>query len=71
VLAGGVLRVALFPGHVTATLAGVLFGALAGTALALAAALLSAGLCLLAARSVGADAVGSLLAIAGCAGVNG
>ena len=48
----------MFPGHVTATLAGVLFGALAGTALALAAALLGAGLCLLAARSVGADAVG-------------
>ena len=65
VLAGGVLGVAMFPGHVTATLAGVLFGALAGTALALAAALLGAGLCLLAARSVGADAVGSLLGIRG------
>ena len=45
----------------TATLAGVLFGALAGTVLALAAALLGAGLCLLAARYLGADAVGSLL----------
>ena len=65
VLAGGVLGVAMFPGHVTATLAGVLFGALAGTALALAAALLGAGLCLLAGRSVGADAVGSLLGIRG------
>ena len=65
VLAGGVLGVALFPGHVTATLAGVLFGALAGTALALAAALLGAGLCLLAGRSVGAEAVGSLLGIRG------
>ena len=65
VLAGGLLGVALFPGHVTATLAGVLFGALAGTALALAAALLGAGLCLLAGRYVGADAVVSLLGVRG------
>ena len=61
VLAGGVLGLALFPGHVTATAAGVLFGALAGTALALAAALLGAGLCMLAAGRLGADALGSLL----------
>jgi uncharacterized membrane protein YdjX (TVP38/TMEM64 family) len=61
VLAAGVLGLALFPGHVSATLAGLLFGALAGTALALAAALLGAGLCLLAARKLGADAVLSLL----------
>jgi uncharacterized membrane protein YdjX (TVP38/TMEM64 family) len=61
VLAGGALGLALFPGHVTAALAGVLFGALAGTALALAAALLGAGLCLLAARRLGADAVLQLL----------
>ena len=61
VLAGGVLGLALFPGHVTAALAGVLFGAVAGTALALAAAVLGAGLCLVAARRLGADAVGSLL----------
>ena len=65
VLAGGVLGVALFPGHVTAALAGVLFGALAGTALALAAALLAAGLCLLAGRCVGADALVSLLGVRG------
>ena len=61
VLAGGVLGLALFPGHVTATVAGVLFGALAGTALALAAALVGAGLCMLAARRLGADALMSLL----------
>src|SRR5262245_51620328 len=61
VLAGGALGLALFPGHVTAAVAGVLFGAVAGTALALAAALLGAALCLLAARRFGADAVLSLL----------
>ena len=61
VLAGGVLGLALFPGHVIATVAGVLFGALAGTALALAAALVGAGLCMLTARRLGADAVMSLL----------
>jgi uncharacterized membrane protein YdjX (TVP38/TMEM64 family) len=62
VLAGGVFGVALFPAQVTATLAGVLFGALAGTALALAA-LLGAGLCLLAGRCVGADARLSLFGV--------
>ena len=61
VLAGGALGLALFPGHVTATVAGMLFGAAAGTALALGAALLGAALCLLAARRFGADAVLSLL----------
>jgi uncharacterized membrane protein YdjX (TVP38/TMEM64 family) len=61
VLAGGVLGLALFPGHVTAAVAGLLFGALAGTALALAATLLGAALCLLAARRLGANAVLSLL----------
>ena len=61
VLAGGALGLALFPGHVTATVAGMLFGALAGTALALAAALLGAALCLLAAKRFGADATLSLL----------
>jgi uncharacterized membrane protein YdjX (TVP38/TMEM64 family) len=61
VLVGGALSLALFPGHVTATVAGMLFGALAGTALALAAALLGAALCLLAARRLGADALLSLL----------
>ena len=61
VIAGAALGLALFPGHVTAAIAGLLFGALAGTALALAAALLGAMLCLLAARLLGADAVTSLL----------
>jgi uncharacterized membrane protein YdjX (TVP38/TMEM64 family) len=61
VLAGGVLGLALFPGHMTAAVAGILFGAVAGTALALAATLLGAGLSLLAARRFGADAVHSLL----------
>ena len=61
VLAAGALGLALFPGHVTAAVAGVLFGAVAGTALALAATLLGAALCLLTARRFGADAVLSLL----------
>ena len=61
VLAGGALGLALFPGHVTATLAGVLFGVLAGVGLALAATLVGAGLALLVARRLGADAVLSLL----------
>ena len=61
VLAAGGLGLALFPGHVTATVAGMLFGAVVGTAVALGATLLGAGLCLLAARRLGADAVGSLL----------
>jgi uncharacterized membrane protein YdjX (TVP38/TMEM64 family) len=61
VLAGGALGLALFPGHVTAAIAGLLFGALGGTAVALAAAVLGAGLSLLVARSLGADALLSLL----------
>ena len=61
VLAGGALGLALFPGHVIATVAGMLFGAVAGTALALAAALVGAGLCLVAARGLGTAAVLSLL----------
>jgi uncharacterized membrane protein YdjX (TVP38/TMEM64 family) len=61
VVAGGALGLALFPGHVTAALAGMLFGALGGTAIALGAALLGGALCLLAARALGANAVLSLL----------
>jgi uncharacterized membrane protein YdjX (TVP38/TMEM64 family) len=61
VLAGGALCLALFPGHVTAAVAGLLFGAVAGTALALAATVLGAALCLVAARHSGADSVHSLL----------
>ncbi|HEX6022628.1 MAG TPA: TVP38/TMEM64 family protein [Solirubrobacter sp.] len=58
---GALLGLALFPGHVTATLAGLLFGALGGTAVAIAAALIGAVLAMLVARVVGADAVLSLL----------
>ena len=61
VLLGGALGLALFPGHVTATVAGMLFGAIGGTAVALAAAMLGAVLCLLAARLAGAGAVDALL----------
>jgi len=61
VLAAGVLGLALFPGHVSAIAAGVLFGAVAGTALALAAAVLGAALCMTTARGLGSDAVHSLL----------
>jgi uncharacterized membrane protein YdjX (TVP38/TMEM64 family) len=61
VLAGGALGLALFPGHVTATLAGMFFGVLAGVGLALAATLVGAGLALIVARRLGADAVLSLL----------
>src|SRR6201999_920247 len=42
VLVGGVLGWALFPGHVTAALAGALFGTAAGVGLALGAALVGA-----------------------------
>ena len=61
VLAAGALGLALFPGHVTAAVAGLLFGAFAGTALALAAALLGAALCMLVSRAIGADAILALL----------
>jgi uncharacterized membrane protein YdjX (TVP38/TMEM64 family) len=61
VLAGGVLGLALFPGQVVAAVAGMLFGAVAGTALALGAAALAAASCVLAGRWLGADAVLSLL----------
>ena len=58
---GALLGLALFPGHVTATVAGLLFGALGGTAVALAAALIGALLAMLVARALGADAVLSLI----------
>jgi uncharacterized membrane protein YdjX (TVP38/TMEM64 family) len=58
---GAVLGLALFPGHVTATVAGLLFGALGGTAVALGAALVGALLSMLVARALGADAVLALL----------
>ncbi len=61
VLSAGVLCLTLFPGHVSAVVAGMLFGALAGTALALAAAVLGAALCMTAARWLGSDSIHSLL----------
>ena len=61
VLTAGMLCLALFPGQVSAVAAGVLFGAVAGTALALAAAVLGAALCLTAARLFGSDAIRTLL----------
>lgn len=61
VLAGGALGLALFPGQVTATAAGALFGAVAGTPIALLAALLAAAGSLLLARRIGADALLALL----------
>ena len=61
VLVGGALGLALFPGHVVATVGGMLFGAILGTGLALAAAVLGAGLCMLVARRAGAAPLGSLL----------
>jgi uncharacterized membrane protein YdjX (TVP38/TMEM64 family) len=61
VLAGGLLCLALFPGHVTAAVAGALFGAVAGTGLALAATVLGAAACLLAARRAGAHSVNALI----------
>src|SRR5690242_12271353 len=52
VLVAGALGLALFPGQVVATVAGLLFGALGGTAVALGTALLAAALSLLLARRV-------------------
>ena len=51
----------MFPGQVTATAAGVLFGVVAGVALTLAAATLGAAVAFLLARCVGAGPVGRLL----------
>ena len=61
VVVGGLLGLALFPGHVTATVAGMLFGVVGGTLLMLAATLIGAGACLVVAGRLGADAVLSLL----------
>jgi uncharacterized membrane protein YdjX (TVP38/TMEM64 family) len=51
----------LFPGHVTAMAAGVLFGVAAGIGLMLAAATLGAALAFLLARGAGAAPIGRLL----------
>ena len=61
VLTAAMLGLALFAGHVTATVAGVLFGAVAGVALALAASLPGGAFCTLAARALGTEAVTALL----------
>ena len=61
VLVAAALGLVLFPGHVTAAAAGVLFGAFAGTGLMLAAAVLGSTAALLLARQLGADALHSLL----------
>jgi uncharacterized membrane protein YdjX (TVP38/TMEM64 family) len=61
VLIAAVSTCVMFPGQVTATAAGVLFGAAAGIPLMLAAATLGATAAFLLARGVGAAAVGRLL----------
>jgi len=61
VLLGAVSACVLFPGQVTATAAGVLFGVVSGVALTLAAATLGAVLAFLLARGAGAASLGRLL----------
>jgi uncharacterized membrane protein YdjX (TVP38/TMEM64 family) len=61
VLIGAASTCVMFPGHVTATAAGVLFGVAAGVPLVLAAATLGAGLAFLLARGAGAKPFTRLL----------
>jgi uncharacterized membrane protein YdjX (TVP38/TMEM64 family) len=61
VLFGAVSTCVLFPGQVTATAAGVVFGVFGGVALTIAAATLGATLAFLLARGVGAAPIGRLL----------
>ena len=61
VLVAAVLGLALFPGQLIATAAGALFGALTGIPIVLGAALIAAGVALLVARRIGADALLALL----------
>lgn len=61
VLVGAVSACVLFPGQVTATAAGVLFGVASGVALTLAATTLGAALAFLVARGIGAASLGRLL----------
>lgn len=61
VLVAAVLGLALFPGQLIATAAGALFGALTGIPIVLLAALIAAGVALLVARRIGADALLALL----------
>src|SRR3954469_17753831 len=60
-LFGVVSTCVLFPGQVTATAAGVVFGVFGGVALAIAAATLGATLAFLLARGAGAAPIGRLL----------
>jgi len=61
VLIAAVSTCVLFPGNVTATAAGVLFGIAGGVALTIAAATLGAALAFLLARGAGAGPIGRLL----------
>ncbi len=61
VLIAAISTCVMFPGHVTATAAGVLFGVATGVALTLTAATLGAAVAFLLARSVGAAPIGRLL----------
>src|SRR3954451_5560828 len=61
VLIAAVSTCVMFPGQVTATAAGVLFGVAAGVGLTLLAATLGAALAFLLARTVGAGPIGRLL----------
>ncbi len=61
VLIAAVSTCVLFPGQVTATAAGVLFGVAAGVGLTLAAATLGAAIAFLLARGAGAAPIGRLL----------
>jgi uncharacterized membrane protein YdjX (TVP38/TMEM64 family) len=61
VLIAAVSTCVMFPGQLTATAAGVLFGVAAGVALTLVAATLGAAAAFLLARSVGAAPIGRLL----------
>jgi uncharacterized membrane protein YdjX (TVP38/TMEM64 family) len=61
VLIGALSTCVMFPGHVTATAAGVLFGVFAGVPLVLFAATLGAGLAFLLARGAGAAPLARLL----------
>jgi uncharacterized membrane protein YdjX (TVP38/TMEM64 family) len=61
VLVAAVSTCVMFPGQVTATAAGVLFGVVGGVALTLAAATLGAAAAFLLARGIGAGPIGRLL----------
>jgi len=60
IVIGALLTVALFPGPILAGAAGLLFGTLAGTPIAIASATLGASLACLLSRSVAGDAIQEL-----------